>query len=87
MTTVSSMARLRWACRRGMLELDIILLTFFEAEFSRLSATDQYDFELFLSEQDQDLYAWLLNFQPCPEPRYQPLLIKIRAYVEHHYST
>ena len=85
--TVSSEARLRWACRRGMLELDLILLTFFEAEFARMTLAEQKDFELFLSEQDQDLYAWLLNFQPCPEPRYQSLLLNIRAYVEHHYST
>ena len=29
-------ARIKWACRRGMLELDVILLPYFEACFDDL---------------------------------------------------
>jgi antitoxin CptB len=83
---ISPAARLKWACRRGMLELDLILLPFFETQFANLSLAEQGDFEALLGSFDQDLYAWLLNFQPCHEERYHPILLKIRTYVQHQYS-
>lgn len=79
--------RLRWACRRGMLELDLILLPFFETQYNHLSSAEQAIWETFLTEQDQDLYAWLLNFQTCAEPHYQSLLLKIQHYVSHRHSS
>lgn len=77
---LSSYTRLRWACRRGMLELDLTLLPFFEQKFNTLSLQEQKDFETFLAQADQDLYAWLLGFQPCDEPRFVGLIEKIRAH-------
>lgn len=82
MTSPSSVVRLKWACRRGMLELDLVLLPFFNSEFGQLTQSEQIDFEALLACQDQDLYAWILNFQPCLEPRFHPMLSKIRAHVE-----
>ena len=35
------LARLKWACRRGMLELDVLLLPFVEEAFDSLSYEDQ----------------------------------------------
>ncbi len=83
----SSVARLRWACRRGMLELDLILAAFFEAEFTRLTLVEQSHFEALLGEQDQDLYAWILNFQPCLDARYHAILLMIRHYVQYPATT
>ncbi len=76
--------RLRWACRRGMLELDLVLLPFCDEAFSHLSKPEQKLFEDLLVEADQDLYAWLLAFQPCEDARFHPLLLKIRAHAERH---
>jgi antitoxin CptB len=73
-------SRLAWACRRGMLELDLLLRPFFENEFTVLSPAEQKFFEQLLTESDQDLYAWILNFKPCTISSFQPLLAKIRAY-------
>jgi antitoxin CptB len=75
-------ARLRWGCRRGMLELDLILLPFFENQWGQLSKPDQLAFEQLLSEADQDIYAWILNFQTCLNPRFADILVKIR----HHHD-
>ena len=71
---------LRWGCRRGMLELDLILLPFLDACFDSLSSEEQKNFALMLEEADQDLYAWILNVIPCPDEKYFPLLEKIRAF-------
>lgn len=82
--TPSPNSRLKWACRRGMLELDLVLLAFFDEQFSCLSMEEQSVFEDFLAEADQDLYAWLLAFKPCPQQRFHPLLVKIRHHAERH---
>jgi antitoxin CptB len=56
-------ARLRWACRRGMLELDLLLLPFLEHRYRYLSTTDQRDFMNLLSCTDQELFSWLVHQQ------------------------
>ncbi len=53
--------RLRWACRRGMLELDLVLLPFLENTFSSLSEADQLLFEKLLEGEDQDMFGWFLR--------------------------
>ena len=78
--------RLRWACRRGMLELDLILLPFFENQFDQLLESDQLAFEQLLSEPDQDIYAWILNFQTCLNPCFVDILVKIRHHHDINFS-
>ena len=57
--------RLRWQCRRGMLELDYILLDFLENRFGQLTAEDRRRFVRLLAENDQDLQQWLIaGFDP-----------------------
>ncbi|MES2142245.1 MAG: succinate dehydrogenase assembly factor 2 [Pseudomonadota bacterium] len=53
--------RLRWQCRRGMLELDLLLLPFFDKYYLGLRPSEQVLFEQLLSYQDQDLYQILLK--------------------------
>jgi antitoxin CptB len=53
--------RLVWACRRGMLELDLILLPFLEKVYPTLSAEDKKLYWTFLKEEDQDIYAWCMR--------------------------
>lgn len=53
--------RLRWASRRGMLELDLILLPFLENIFPSLDVEDQHRFEQLLTCEDQDLFQWFLG--------------------------
>jgi len=56
-----SQGQLRWACRRGMLELDILLGDFFEVHYVQLSESDKQAFEQLLSLSDQDLYGFFLS--------------------------
>ena len=71
--------RLRWQCRRGMLELDIILLAFLEKDYLNLSATDQKLFERLLTYSDQDLYGYLIKRQPIENVAMQMLIEKING--------
>ena len=47
--------RIRWHCRRGMLELDLVLGAFVERQFGRLDARQIAAFRELLEYQDQDL--------------------------------
>lgn len=55
--------RLCWASRRGMLELDLMLVPFVENRFKVISAGDQQRYIDLLDCEDNDLFAWLLGRQ------------------------
>ena len=56
-------ARLRWGCYRGMLELDLLLIPFFDRYFDELTAEQKKQFHHLLSQADPDLFAWLMGHQ------------------------
>jgi antitoxin CptB len=53
--------RMRWRSRRGMLELDLLLLPFFDEEFRDLPYANQLTFVKLLEEDDPDLLMWFSN--------------------------
>lgn len=50
-----------WHCRRGMKELDVILMPFMEKHYRQLAEEDQRRFALLLEQNDVDLLDWFLN--------------------------
>lgn len=48
-------------CRRGMLELDILLFNFLEYRYYDLSLNLRNDLYILLLESDSDLYSWLVK--------------------------
>jgi antitoxin CptB len=71
-------ARYRWACRRGMLELDLLLLPFFENHFSTLSAEQQGHFVQLLDCTDPELFSWLMGHSSPEQPELAALVRIIR---------
>lgn len=60
--------RLVWASRRGMLELDLILLPFVETVYPALGSRDQERYQQLLESEDQDLFAWFMNRTDPQDP-------------------
>ncbi|SPY78300.1 Flavinator of succinate dehydrogenase [Providencia rustigianii] len=58
---IKNKARIHWACRRGMRELDISIMPFFEYEYDQLTDEDKYTFVCLLECPDPDLFNWLMN--------------------------
>jgi antitoxin CptB len=56
-------AKLKFQCRRGMLELDLILQKFLDKHLDTLTVQDGLFFEQLLREQDPDLYAFLMGYE------------------------
>lgn len=70
--------RLRWRCRRGLLELDLWLQRFIDAGLQRLSEEECSALEALLQEADTDLLAWLEG-RETPPPNHARMLGLIRA--------
>jgi antitoxin CptB len=60
-------SRLKWACRRGMLELDVLFIPFVDEAYDDLTAEQQTIFERLLTEQDPDLFAWFMGHNICED--------------------
>lgn len=76
--------KLAWQCRRGMLELDVILIPFLEQHFDGLSDEQQQLFSLLLEEADPDLYTWLMGFGECENERLRVMVSMIRDKMNIH---
>jgi len=70
--------RLRWQCRRGMLELDLLLNRFLDIGFADLNPTQRANFNRLLAYQDQILYDWLMGHAVPADPTLRDLLQRIR---------
>lgn len=80
MTTKPLNAKIQWHCRRGMLELDLLLLPFFQYRFEQLSPHLQEDFIKLLDCSDPDIYNWYLGAE-TPPLSLQPIIEQLRDYV------
>lgn len=58
---IENKARIHWACRRGMRELDIAIMPFFQYDYDSLSNDDKVLFVRLLECDDPDLFNWLMN--------------------------
>ena len=56
-----TLARLRWRCRRGMKELDLLLARWLELRWPEADAARRRDFEWLLEQPDPDLADWLIG--------------------------
>ena len=70
--------RLRWQCRRALLELDLLLERFLERDFDRLSDDQLAVLEDMLRCDDHDLWAMVNGSAPCREQRWQEMIDRLR---------
>ena len=71
--------RVRWRCRRGLLELDIVLERFVEQHYAGLDAAQQAIFCTLLEMPDNPLWDMIAGKQEAAACEDQALLEKIRA--------
>jgi antitoxin CptB len=67
MSLANNKPRLKWACRRGMLELDVLFMPFVDEAFDHLSEQDKATFERLLECQDPELFAWFMGHEECED--------------------
>lgn len=57
-----------WRCRRGMLELDLILMPFAKKHFQSLSSEQQQQFIELLKQDDPHIFGWLMGHEAVSIP-------------------
>ena len=71
--------RLYWHSRRGMLELDVLLVPFLEEAYRDLDPADQDRYRLLLESEDQDMFGW---FMQRSEPEHPDLKRIVRIILD-----
>ena len=72
--------RAKWASRRGLLELDLLLSPFVASAFSDLSPELRLAYRELLFQDDQDLMEWIMGRSELPDPRFDGIIAAIQAF-------
>lgn len=72
------LSRLRWRCRRGMLELDLLLQPFLDAGYENLDESEQGQFLQLLELPDQELFEQLMEIKQPEKKELSRVITKIR---------
>ncbi len=72
-------ARVRWACRRGMLELDVLFQPFVEKHYEAMSNADKAVFVKLLECEDPELFAWFMGHEVCKNPEFADMIVRVRG--------
>ena len=75
---MSEMSRLRWLCRRGMKELDVVLTRYLENTYESATTAEQIRFRDLLQMPDPDLYNLLLGRDVTDDPDLARFLQQLR---------
>ena len=63
----AELGRLRWRCRRGMKELDLLLTRYLDERYGGASEVEQHAFQELLETQDPVIFGYCLGSQRPPE--------------------
>ena len=69
-----------WRSRRGMLELDLLLVPFTSEVFETLNPKDQMLYKELLEQDDQDLLSWLIGRESPANTGFKTLIERILKY-------
>lgn len=71
--------KLRWLCRRGMKELDILLERFVKQHAGAIERGEWPALEEMLDAEDDVLWDWIQNPGTAVNPAFQEILAQIRS--------
>jgi antitoxin CptB len=73
---MAELDRIRWRCRRGLLELDLVLARFLERSYAGLTPAEHEVFKGLLERSDNDLWD-LLSGKADPQPGPETRLVRL----------
>ena len=72
-------SRLRWQCRRGMRELDVLLSRYLNDDYARATEPEKAAFEQILEMSDPELVGYLLKGEQAADPDVERLFARLRG--------
>lgn len=82
LTEEEKLNRMRWRSRRGMLELDLLMLPFFDEAYRTLPEHQQIAFQRLLEQEDPDLWLWFSRKAEAEDPELNALVQFMLARVQ-----
>ena len=80
MVSEEELNRMRWAARRGMLELDLVLEPFVASCYAGLDESDRESFQRLMGCEDQDLFAWFLRREQPEDAEMSAIVGKVLEF-------
>lgn len=80
MNDSDNLPRLAWACRRGMLELDVLLGNFLNEAYPALTNAEKQAFIQLLGCQDPDIFNWLMGSAVSADPVLASMAARVRQH-------
>ena len=72
--------KILWQCRRGLWELDAILIPFVEKNFSELDNKEVEEFRKLLAYEDIEIFDILVNKKPFDDIDLEHIVDKIKIF-------
>ena len=66
-TSTPSLEQLRWRCRRGMRELDMVFTRWLDSAWSSADDDQRKAFLTLLECEDDQIWRWLIGRDPLPD--------------------
>ena len=82
MTSAEQHRRVIWHSRRGMLELDKLLIPFATGVFLSLTENEQDAYVRFIAHEDTVLFHWLINHGEPQNPEFQAVIKQIKRHAK-----
>jgi antitoxin CptB len=76
--TVPSAGQLKWRCRRGMRELDVLLERYLQERYPSAPAAEQQAFAALLEAPDPQLFAYVVQREVPADPEWAHVIAKLR---------
>ncbi|MDG0996524.1 MAG: succinate dehydrogenase assembly factor 2 [Gammaproteobacteria bacterium] len=73
-----ALAKLRWRCRRGTKELDVLTTRYLESFYPHATEAEQRAFEHMLTLQDPILYDILTVYTSFDDPMIEAIVLKLK---------
>ena len=74
---MSTLSHLKWHCRRGMRELDVVLGSYLENSYQDADPSEQKAFERLLQLEDPRLFALLMGYETTDNSDERAVLAKL----------
>ena len=75
---MENLSRLRWLCRRGMKELDVLMTRYLDEQYEQASEMDQQHFVELLNWQDPELFSAMVGRTTADDEQMQQFIDKLR---------
>lgn len=78
-TELPDLNRLRFLCRRGMKELDVLFTRWLERRWPVASPAERWVFVRLLEREDPELWSWIVG-QTEPPPEFVDVVVQLGAH-------